>query len=86
LKNCSADAREAYENTKRVALLEFAELPRSTPQPLELALDLRTEKDDLERRGFTFSSAGWAIGRRRRSGRNRFGGKTIDRRRRRSRG
>ena len=51
------DTQETYENTKRVALLEFAELPRFTPQPLELALYLRTEKDaeeqrDLEKRGW----------------------------------
>src|SRR6185503_8387930 len=44
------DEQETYENTKRVALLEFAELPRFTPQPLELALYLRTVKDDLEPR------------------------------------
>jgi len=51
------DADEAYENTKRVAFLEFADLPRRTSQPLELALFLRTERDmaeriDLEKRGW----------------------------------
>ncbi|HEU0038351.1 MAG TPA: hypothetical protein VFR76_03670 [Verrucomicrobiae bacterium] len=51
------DAQESYENTKRVAFLEFADLPRLTKQPLELALYLRTEKDaeeqhDLEKRGW----------------------------------
>ncbi len=49
--------RHAYENTKRVAFLPFAELPRLTSQPLELALFLRTEKDaqekiELERHGW----------------------------------
>src|SRR5207244_1439419 len=48
---------EIYENTKRVAFLEFADLPRRTTQPLELALFLRKERDmaersDLERRGW----------------------------------
>jgi hypothetical protein len=51
------DGAESYENTKRVAFLEFAELPRLTPQPLELALFLRRERDfkeqkDLERGGW----------------------------------
>jgi len=51
------DAQETYENTKRVAFLQFADLPRLTKQPLELALYLRTEKDaeeqrDLEKRGW----------------------------------
>ena len=51
------DKEETYENTKRVAFLEFAELPRLTRQPLELALFLRTERDmaewkELERRGW----------------------------------
>jgi len=51
------DGAETYENTKRVAFLEFADLPRLTPQPLELALFLRTERDlsdhrDLESRGW----------------------------------
>jgi hypothetical protein len=51
------DSEETYENTKRVAFLEFAELPRLTSQPLELALFLRHERDyqestELERRGW----------------------------------
>jgi hypothetical protein len=51
------DGNEKYENTKRVALLQFADLPRLTSQPLELALFLRSERDlaeakDLERRGW----------------------------------
>jgi hypothetical protein len=51
------DGAESYENTKRVAFLEFAGLPGLTRQPLELALFLRQERDliegkDLERRGW----------------------------------
>ena len=51
------DRDEQYENTKRVAFLRFAELPRLTHQRLELALFLRTERDldewkDLELRGW----------------------------------
>ena len=51
------DAEETYENTKRVAYLQFADLPNLTSQPLELALFLRTERDwtelrDLEQRGW----------------------------------
>jgi hypothetical protein len=53
------DADEAYENTKRVAFLEFAELPGFTRQPLELALFLRTEKDAEERR--QMENRGWRI-------------------------
>ncbi len=56
------DGNEVYENTKRVAFLEFADLPRLTTQPLELALYLRTEKDaeeqrDLEKRGWRIRSS-----------------------------
>jgi hypothetical protein len=52
------DEVESFENTKRVAFLEFADLPRLTRQPLELALFLRWERDldekeDLERRGWS---------------------------------
>jgi len=52
------NGNETYENTKRVAFLEFADLPRLTRQPLELALFLRRERDliekqDLERRGWS---------------------------------
>jgi hypothetical protein len=51
------DGDDVYENTKRVAFLEFADLPRLTSQSLELALFLRTERDmaertDLEQRGW----------------------------------
>jgi hypothetical protein len=51
------DEQETYENTKRVAFLEYADLPRLTGQPLELALFMKTEKDmadrkDLENRGW----------------------------------
>ena len=52
------DGDETYENTKRVAFLEFADMPRLTRQPLELALFLRRDRDliekqDLERRGWS---------------------------------
>lgn len=53
------DDNEAYENTKRVAFLEFADLPRMTPDPLELALVLRTEQDRQERRNL--ENCGWRI-------------------------
>jgi len=53
------DREEKYENTKRVAFLEFAELPRLTRQPLELALFLRTERDLVEQRDL--QSRGWRI-------------------------
>jgi hypothetical protein len=51
------DEEDTYENTKRVAYLEFADLPRLTPQKLELALFLRWDRDlaeqrDLEQRGW----------------------------------
>jgi hypothetical protein len=51
------DHEQTYENTKRVAYLEFVDLPALTRQPLELALFLRTERDleeqrDLQRRGW----------------------------------
>src|SRR5947207_373207 len=46
------------ENTKRVAFLEFAELPRHTPQPLELAL-YTDDRDaaDLAR----LTQSGWRV-------------------------
>ena len=53
------DAEERYENTKRVAFLEFADLPRLTKQPLELALFLRTERDLAEKRDL--EGRGWRI-------------------------
>ena len=51
------DGDDVYENTKRVAFLEFADLPRLTGASLELALFLRRERDmsdrrDLEQRGW----------------------------------
>src|SRR5437773_620946 len=53
------DGDEEYENTKRVAFLEFADLPRLTNQPLELALFLRTKRDLAEQRDF--ERRGWRI-------------------------
>lgn len=53
------DDHETYENTKRVAFLEYAGLPGLTAQPLELALFLRTEKDAAERR--ELENRGWRI-------------------------
>lgn len=53
------DGDQEYENTKRVAFLEFADLPRLTRQPIELALFLRTEKDAAERRDL--EKRGWRI-------------------------
>ncbi len=53
------DGKIRYENTKRVAFLKFADLPRLTRQPLELALFLRTEKDARER--LELESRGWRI-------------------------
>ena len=51
------DRDAGYENTKRLAFLEFADLPQLTTQSLELALFLRRERDiaeskDLEKRGW----------------------------------
>lgn len=51
------DGTERYENTKRVAFLEFADLPRLTRQPLELALFMKNPRDmkewkELEERGW----------------------------------
>jgi hypothetical protein len=53
------DHNETYENTKRVAFLPFAGLPRLTPQPLELALFLKTERDFEDRR--FLEQQGWRI-------------------------
>ncbi len=53
------DQQETYENTKRVAFLDFADLPRLTTQPLELALFLRTAKDMQERQ--ELEGKGWRI-------------------------
>lgn len=51
------DGDRKYENTKRLAFLEFADLPRQTQQPLELALFLKRERDmeeweEMEARGW----------------------------------
>jgi len=53
------DRDETYENTKRVAFLEFAGLPQLTRQPLELALVLRTDRDMQERKNL--ENCGWRI-------------------------
>jgi hypothetical protein len=53
------DRQTRFENTKRAAFLEFADLPQYTSQPLELALYLRTEKDAAERR--ELEKRGWRI-------------------------
>ena len=53
------DEQGLYESTKRVSFLQFAELPRLTRQPLELALFLKTEEDLAERR--LMESHGWRI-------------------------
>jgi hypothetical protein len=50
---------EEYENTKRVAFLPFRELPRHAPSPLELALYLRTEADEEDRR--ILERHGWRV-------------------------
>ncbi len=39
------DVDRKYENTKRAAFLEYADLPRLTRQPLELSLFMRTPRD-----------------------------------------
>jgi hypothetical protein len=57
--NWIVDQDEVYENTKRVAFLKFAELPRFTSQPLELALFLKSERDFEERR--QLEDYGWRI-------------------------
>lgn len=51
------DRDQKYENTKRVAFLEYAHLPQLTLQPLELALFLKRERDlkewkEMEKRGW----------------------------------
>jgi len=53
------DEHQRYENTKRVAFLQFAELARLTAQPLELALFLRTERDMLEKS--ELEQRGWRV-------------------------
>jgi len=51
------DGDQKYENTKRAAFLEYADLPRLTRQPLELALFMKRERDmkewkDMEQLGW----------------------------------
>ena len=58
-KDWIVDGNESYENTKRSSFLEFAVLPRMTPQKLELALFLKTEKDAQEQRAL--ERIGWRI-------------------------
>jgi len=53
------DGSSQVENTKRVAFLEFKELPRLTGQSLELALFLRTESDMREQQ--LMEENGWRI-------------------------
>lgn len=58
-KNWLVDGPTKVENTKRIAFLEFKELPRLTDQSLELALFLRTETDAEEQR--LMEERGWRI-------------------------
>ncbi len=58
-KDWVIDETENYENTKRIAFLQFKELPGLTPQPLELALFLRTAADATERG--LMERHGWSI-------------------------
>ena len=53
------DGEDEYENTKRVAYLEYADLPTLTQQPLELSLFLRTDRDMSERKDL--ESRGWRV-------------------------
>jgi hypothetical protein len=54
------DRGNNYENNKRVTFLEFAELPRLTPQPLELALYLSSSELDTRDREH-MEGRGWRI-------------------------
>jgi glycosyltransferase involved in cell wall biosynthesis len=58
-KDWMIDGEVNYPNTKRVAFLPFRELPSLTPQPLELALFLRTARDAEERA--MLEEHGWRI-------------------------
>jgi len=58
-KDWMIDGEVNYPNTKRVAFLPFRELPNLTPQPLELALFLRTARDAEERA--MLEEHGWRI-------------------------
>jgi hypothetical protein len=53
------DGDQKYENTKRVAFLEYSDLPRLTRQPLELALFLRRQRDMKEWK--EMEGRGWQI-------------------------
>src|SRR5262249_35086747 len=53
------DGGEKYENTKRVAFLEYADLPQRTRQPLELALFLKRPRDLKERK--EMEKRGWRV-------------------------
>ncbi len=53
------DGSNVYDNSKRVTFKQFAELPHLTPQPLELALFLRTALDAEDRR--FMEGRGWRI-------------------------
>ena len=53
------DGDRKYENTKRAAFLEYADLPRLTKQPLELSLFLRTKRDMEEWK--YMEERGWRI-------------------------
>jgi hypothetical protein len=58
IKVAENDGDVLEENTKRAAFLPFLELPRHTPQPLELALDL--PDDDTEARQL-LKGCGWRL-------------------------
>ena len=49
-----------YENTKRASFLQFADLPRATPQPMELALFLGDTEHDARDRAH-MEERGWRI-------------------------
>ena len=53
------DGDQMYENTKRMSFLRYKDLPRLTPQPLELALFLRTAMDEQDRQ--LMERHGWTI-------------------------
>jgi glycosyltransferase involved in cell wall biosynthesis len=53
------EGQNVYDNNKRVSFLQFAELPRTTCQPLELALALETAADVEDRHAM--EAHGWRI-------------------------
>lgn len=58
-KEYIADGKDVlYENNKRVTFLEFIELPRLTPQPVELALSFGDDEKEERRR---LEGFGWRI-------------------------